>query len=106
MPLRPVDPPTRSVRYDVRAVPDPGLLSVLLAPFARRGLIPDWMRAELVGRTMQVEIIMSEVPARLLVGCEADLRRAMGVLHVDVTLPASSGSAPDHRQSEQQMGGA
>ena len=80
------DPPARSVRYDVRAVSGPGLLNALLAPFSRRGLDLDLLRARRYGDTTITEITVNEMPSAFLAGCEADLRRVIGVLHVSTIL--------------------
>ncbi len=77
-------PPTRAVRYDVTALSGPGLLGAVLAPFARRSLVPDSVRASRGGETMVVEIVLNEMPAELLAGCEANLRQLIDVVHVGV----------------------
>ena len=78
------DPPICSVRYDVRALSSPGLLSTVLAPFARRSLIPNTIRAIRDGDTTVVEIVLEEMPAGLRSGCEASLRQLVDVVHVGV----------------------
>lgn len=80
------DPPARPVRYDVRAVSGPGLLNALLAPFSRRGLDLDLLRARRYGDVTVAEITVTEMPSVLLAGCEADLRRVIGVLQVSTML--------------------
>ncbi len=78
------NPPTCSVRYDVTALSSPGLLSTVLAPFARRSLIPDLVRASREGETTVVEIVLQEMPAQLRAGCEANLRQLVDVVRVGV----------------------
>ena len=85
------DPTTRAVRYDVTASSSPGLLSGVLAPFARRSLIPDAVRASREGETTFVEITLNEMPVELLGGCEASLRQLIGVLQVEVMPICRSG---------------
>ncbi len=77
-------PPTCSVRYDVTAWSSSGLLSTVLAPFARRSLIPDSVRASRNGDTTVVEIVLDEMPVGLRAGCEANLRQLVDVVHVGV----------------------
>ena len=78
------DPPTFAIRYDVTAFSSPGLLSTVLAPFARRGLVPDSLRADHDGEITVVEVVLNEMPAALLIGCTANLRQLIGVLQVKV----------------------
>ncbi len=85
--------PTRAIRYDVTALSSPGLLSTVLGPFARRSLIPDSVKACRDGETTVVEIVLNEMPAELLVGCEANLRQLVDVLHVGVASVPRCGQA-------------
>ncbi len=77
-------PPTCAIRYDVTALSSPGLLGAVLAPFARRSLVPDSVRASRGSETMVVEIFLNEMPTELLAGCEANLRQLVDVVHVGV----------------------
>ena len=77
-------PTARAVRCDVTAVSSPGLVSVVLAPFARRGLMLDIVRARRDGELTLIEITVNEMPSALLPGCEAALRQVIGVLQVEV----------------------
>ena len=97
------DPPTCSVRYDVRALSSPGLLSTVLAPFARRSLIPNTIRAIRDGDTTVVEIVLEEMPAGLRSGCEASLRQLVDVVHVGVmSVPQGGQDAPDPSRDQPQ----
>ena len=78
----------RAVRYDVKAMSSPGLISVVLAPFARRGLMLDVLQARRDGELTLIEITVNEMPYELLPGCEAALRQVIGIVQVEV-VPAS-----------------
>ena len=86
-------PPTCAIRYDVTALSAPGLLSKILAPFARRSLTPDSVRTRRDGETTVVEIVLNEMPAELRAGCEANLRQMVDVVHVGIM--AVSRCGPD-----------
>ncbi len=77
-------PPTCVIRYDVTALSSPGLLSAVLAPFARRSLIPDSVRARRDGESTVVEIVLDGMSDEQRAGCEANLRQLVDVLHVGV----------------------
>lgn len=68
-----------SVRFLLSADPSPGLLPRLLAPFARRDLIPDRVTARCSGSAMQVEIAVEAMPDEMLPYIEGNLRQVVGV---------------------------
>jgi hypothetical protein len=70
---------SNGVRFVLSADPSPGLLPRLLAPFARRDLIPERVNARCVGSTMQVEIAMEAMPDGMLPLVEGNLRQVVGV---------------------------
>ena len=80
------DLPCRPVRFEVLADAEPGLLSRALAPFARRDLVPDKMRARRDGAFLRVEIGMEAMPSEMLHVVEGNLRQIVGVQRVTVTL--------------------
>lgn len=85
-------PAARAVRYDVTALSSPGLVSLILSPFARRSLIPDIVQATRHGDTTIVEVTLNEMPTELLAGCEASLRQLIDVLQVAVRRPGQAHS--------------
>ena len=80
------DVPCRPVRFEVLADAEPGLLPRTLAPFARRDLIPDKVRARRDGALLLVEIGMEAMPSEMLHLVEGNLRQIVGVQRVIVTL--------------------
>ncbi len=80
----PGGPTARAVRYDVTATSSPGVINVVLAPFARRGLILDVVHAHRDGELTLIEITVNEMPFELRRGCEAALRQMIAVLQVGV----------------------
>ncbi len=80
------DPPCRSVRFELLADAEPGLLSRALVPFARRNLVPDQMRARRQGLAMLVEIGMEAMPSEMLHLVEGNLRQIVGVQRLSVVL--------------------
>ncbi len=85
MPL-PHDPPCRSVRYELTADADAGLLPRLLAPFARRSLLPDHLRVRRQGAVVLVEIGMDAMPSEAAHLVEGNLRQVVGVRRLAVVL--------------------
>jgi acetolactate synthase small subunit len=71
-----------SVRFSLVAEATPGLLPRLLAPFARRDLVPDSFVARREGTELQVEIAMAAMPAEMVHLVEGNLRQTVGVLSV------------------------
>jgi len=55
----------------------------LLAPFARRSLVPDSITAERRGDHLVVEIGLVAAPAALLRAIEGNLRQTVGVARLD-----------------------
>lgn len=76
----------RPVRFEVLADAEPGLLPRVLAPFARRGLVPDKVRARRDGTLLLVEAGMEAMPSEMLHVVEGNLRQIVGVRRVTVTL--------------------
>lgn len=84
---RPVSPWSLSgqvahVRFTVLADPSPGLLPRLLAPFARRDLVPDAVDARMIRGQMQVEIHLPAMPAEMVHLVAGNLEAAIGVCRV------------------------
>ena len=80
------DVPYRPVRFEVLADAEPGLLPRALAPFARRDLVPDKLRARRDGAFLRVEIGMEAMPSEMLHVVEGNLRQIVGVQRVTVVL--------------------
>ncbi|MBX5453367.1 MAG: hypothetical protein K6U10_05440 [Acidobacteriia bacterium] len=72
-----------SVRFLLTAEAEPGSLSRLLAPFARRSVVPDSIKAERRGDQLVVEIGLAAAPAALLHAIEGNLRQTVGVARLD-----------------------
>jgi hypothetical protein len=76
----------RPVRFEVLADAEPGLLPRVFAPFARRDLVPDTVRARRHGASLLVEIGMEAMPSEMLHLVDGNLRQIVGVQRVTVTL--------------------
>ena len=86
--------PTRSVRFELQADAEPGLLPRLLVPFARRDLLPDTVEARRHGSVVEALLEMHDMPAETIHLVEGNLRQIVGVRRVAVVplappLPAS-----------------
>lgn len=84
----PNDPACRPVRFELLADAEPGLLPRTLAPFARRDLVPDRVRARREGAAMLVEIGIDAMPSEMLHLVEGNLRQIVGVRRLAVVLCA------------------
>lgn len=82
----PNDPPCRSVRFDLLADAEPGLLPRVLAPFAKRDLVPDRVHARREGTALLVEIGMEAMPSEMVHLVEGNLRQIVGVRRVAAAL--------------------
>ena len=89
----PNDPPSRAVTFELLADAEPGMMPRLLAPFARRDLCPDLVRARRTGETMRVEIGVAALPAEALPLIEGNLRQVIGVRRLAVLLQAGGRQA-------------
>ncbi len=89
MQMLPSDPAYRPVRFEMLAEAEPGLLPRLLAPFARRDLIPDHVRSRREGAALVVEIGMAAMPSEMLHLVEGNLRQVVGVVRLAVVLCAA-----------------
>ena len=81
------------VRFEVLADAEPGLLPRTLAPFARRDLVPDKLRARRDGAFLRVEIGMDAMPSGMLHVVEGNLRQIVGVQRVTVVLGSARQAA-------------
>lgn len=77
---------SRSVLFELVADAEPGLLSRVLVPFARRGLIPDQVRARRIGEAVQASVAVDAMPAETVHLVEGNLRQIVGVRRVEVVL--------------------
>lgn len=89
----PSDPPCRPVRFELLADAEPGVLSRVLAPFARRDLVPDDFRSRRIGDALRVEIGMAEMPSGTLHLVEGNLRQVVGVRRLAVVLERAQSHA-------------
>lgn len=71
-----------TVEFLVLAEANPGLLSRLLAPFAKRDLVPDWVQARREGDTLRIRLAMTAMPAEMVHVVEGNLRQVVGVMEV------------------------
>ena len=90
---QPNDPPCRSVRFELLADAEPGLLSRVLIPFARRNLVPDRMRVRREGPSMLVEVGLDAMPSEMLHLVEGNLRQIVGIQRLSVVLCAGQRQA-------------
>ncbi len=90
----PCDPLFRPVRFELLADAEPGLLPRAIAPFARRNLVPDMVRAQRQGSAMLVEIRMEAMPSEMLHLVEGNLRQIVGVQRLVVVLCAAQKARP------------
>ena len=85
--------PAQSVRFELTADAEPGLLPRLLIPFARRDLTPDAVRARRTDGTIHATLDMHAMPGELVHLVEGNLRQVVGVRRVSVTLLAVARTA-------------
>ncbi len=90
----PCDPLFRPVRFELLADAEPGLLPRAIAPFARRNLVPDMVRAQRQGSAMLVEIRMEAMPSEMLHLVEGNLRQIVGIQRLIVVLCAARKAGP------------
>ena len=84
-----VDHPFQSVRFDLLADAEPGLLPRVLVPFARRDLLPDQVRSRRHGDSVEASLEMAAMPAEMVHLVEGNLRQVVGVRRVSVTVRAA-----------------
>jgi acetolactate synthase small subunit len=82
----PNDPPCCSVRFELLADAEPGLLPRTLTPFAKRDLIPDWVHVRREDAALLVEIEVEEMPSEMVHLVEGNLRQIVGVQRVVAVL--------------------
>ena len=82
------DPACWPVRFEVLAEAEPGLLPRVLAPLARRDLVPDRVRSRREGTALLIELGMDAMPSEMLHLVEGNLRQIVGVRRVSVVLCA------------------
>ncbi len=71
-----------AVEFLVLAEANPGMLSRLLAPFAKRDLVPDAVHCRREGDALRVRIAMTAIPAEMVHMVEGNLRQVVGVMEV------------------------
>ena len=79
--------PSVTVRFMLDADAEPGLLSRLLQPFAKRHLVPDRMWSHRAGETLHVEIAMEAMPGDVVQLIEGNLRQVVGVRSIAQVRP-------------------
>lgn len=87
--LNVADFPFQSVRFELQADAEPGLLPRMLVPFARRDLTPDHVRTRRIGDTIEACVEMHAMPAEMVHLVEGNLRQIVGVRRLSVTVRAS-----------------
>jgi len=75
--------PLVAARFTVVAEASPGLLSRILQPLARRGLMPDSLRATRQGETMRTEIALDAMPRCMVQLVAGNLGQIIGVHRVE-----------------------
>jgi hypothetical protein len=75
-----------AARFRLAAEASPGLLPRLLAPFAKRDLSPDALRATRRGVAFHVEIAIDAMPAGEVHLVEGNLRQVVGVTSLEVEI--------------------
>lgn len=68
-----------SARFVLDAEPEPGLLSRVMEPFAKRGLVPDRMWAHRGVDAMHVEVALESAPDEMVHLIEGNLRQIVGL---------------------------
>ncbi|GAB4193075.1 MAG: hypothetical protein OHK0024_33300 [Thalassobaculales bacterium] len=77
--------------YSVLASPDPGLLSRVLEPFAKRGLTPQRFHAVAAGGEVTVDIQLGDVEAEVADLIAANLRQIVCVAAVLTSVRGGAG---------------
>jgi acetolactate synthase regulatory subunit len=78
--------PCCSVHFELLADAEPGLLPRVLAPFAKRDLVPDQVHARREGTALLVEVGMEAMPSGMMHLVESNLRQIVGVRRVAAVL--------------------
>lgn len=81
--------PTQSVRFELLADAEPGLLPRVLVPFARRDLMPDQVKSRRMGSVIEACLDMEAMPAEMVHLVEGNLRQVVGMRRVSVTIRAA-----------------
>jgi hypothetical protein len=81
-----VDYPFQSVQFELAADAEPGLLPRLVAPFARRDLVPDRIKTRRNGAMIEAVIAIDDMPSAMIHLVEGNLRQIVGVRRVTVML--------------------
>jgi hypothetical protein len=76
----------QAVQFEVVADAEPGLMPRLLAPFARRDLIPDRLKTGRNGALIEATLAVDEMPSEMVHLVENNLRQIVGVRHLTVIL--------------------
>jgi hypothetical protein len=71
--------PGVAARFMLDADEDVGLLSRVLEPFAKRGLVPDRMWSHRGADSMHVEVALHDAPPEMLHLIEGNLRQVVGL---------------------------
>lgn len=87
------DHPYLSVRFEVSADAEAGLLPRLLVPFARRDLVPDQMRTRRFGEVIEAHLAMDAMPAEMVHLVEGNLRQVVGLRRLTVVVRGAARAA-------------
>jgi hypothetical protein len=86
-PMPPVaDNSFQAVQFELVADAEPGLMSRLVAPFARRDLVPDRVRTGRNGALIEAILAVDEMPSEMVHLIENNLRQIVGVRSLTVVL--------------------
>jgi hypothetical protein len=76
----------QAVQFELVADADAGLVPRLLAPFARRDLVPDRVKTGRNGALIEATVAVDEMPSEMVHLVENNLRQIVGVRHLTVIL--------------------
>ncbi len=77
-------PALRPMRFTVEAYAEVGLLTRLLAPFARRSIEPDTVQVRRSGAKLHAQVAVDAMPAEMINLIEGNLRQLVSVTRVTV----------------------
>ena len=76
----------QAVRFELVAYAEPGLIPRLLAPFAKRDLVPDRVKTGRHGALLEATLAVDEMPSEMVHLVENNLRQIVGVHHLTIVL--------------------
>ena len=76
----------QAVQFELVADAEPGLIPRLLAPFAKRDVVPDRVKTGRNGAVIEAILGVDELPAQMVHLIENNLRQIIGVRSLTVVL--------------------